>query len=159
ASPRAVAPVRAGGPASCAPSEGRARWPACRAGTRWRAPLRPRSTVAAPGASWGCQVWGPCRRGSGHGASHRQRSTRYDLDRYTACTPAPHGGLPPGMSESNPDPALIRQLEQRLAEAGLQVDVERSDGALILSGFVSSEEARQAAEDIVAQTAPNATID
>jgi osmotically-inducible protein OsmY len=63
------------------------------------------------------------------------------------------------MTESTPDTALTRRLEQRLADAGLQADVEQSDGALILSGVVSSEEARQAAEDIAAQVAPDARID
>ena len=63
------------------------------------------------------------------------------------------------MSELSPNAALTRRLEQRLAAAGLQVAVERSDGALILSGIVSSEESRLAAEDIVAQMAPDARID
>jgi osmotically-inducible protein OsmY len=55
--------------------------------------------------------------------------------------------------------ALTAHLEERLAEAGLQVAIEASDGALILSGLVDTEEARQAAEDIVAQVAPEASID
>jgi len=63
------------------------------------------------------------------------------------------------MSESTPNIALIRRLEQRLAEVGVQADIEQSDGALILSGVVSSEEARQAAEDIAAQVVPDARID
>lgn len=63
------------------------------------------------------------------------------------------------MSELSPNAALTRRLEQQLAEAGLQVTVERSDGSLILSGVVASEESRQAAADIVSQTAPNERID
>jgi osmotically-inducible protein OsmY len=63
------------------------------------------------------------------------------------------------MSELSPNAALPRRLEQQLAAAGLQVAVERSDGALILSGIVSTEESRQAAEDIAAQVAPDARID
>jgi osmotically-inducible protein OsmY len=58
------------------------------------------------------------------------------------------------MAEQSPNAGLIRSLEQQLAEAGLQVIVERSDGALVLSGVVDSEEARQAALDIVTQAAP-----
>jgi osmotically-inducible protein OsmY len=50
--------------------------------------------------------------------------------------------------------ALTRRLEQQLAQAGLQVVVEHSDGALILSGIVDSEESRQAAMDIVTHAAP-----
>jgi osmotically-inducible protein OsmY len=50
--------------------------------------------------------------------------------------------------------ALTRRIEQQLADAGLQVIVERSDGALVLSGIVDSEESRQAALDIVTQAAP-----
>jgi osmotically-inducible protein OsmY len=64
------------------------------------------------------------------------------------------------MSELSSDAALTRRLEQELAHAGLQVVVERSDGALILSGVVASEESRQAALDIVTQSAPpNTRID
>src|ERR1051326_6531661 len=63
------------------------------------------------------------------------------------------------MSELSPNAALTRRLEQQLAAAGLQVAVERSDGSLILSGIVATEESRQAAEDIVAQVAPDARID
>ena len=58
------------------------------------------------------------------------------------------------MPELSPNAAFIRSLEQQLAQAGLQVIVERSDGALILSGVVESEESRQAALDIVTQAAP-----
>jgi len=55
--------------------------------------------------------------------------------------------------------SLEQRLERQLAETGLQVTVERSDGALVLTGIVSSEESRQAAEDIVTQAAPDARID
>jgi osmotically-inducible protein OsmY len=63
------------------------------------------------------------------------------------------------MSERSPHAALSRRLEEQLAEAGLQVTVEASDGTLVLSGIVDTEEARQAASDIVAQAAPEAQID
>jgi len=63
------------------------------------------------------------------------------------------------MSELLPNAALTRRLEQQLAEAGLQVTVERSDGALVLNGIVDSEESRQAAEDIVTEAMPDARID
>lgn len=63
------------------------------------------------------------------------------------------------MSELSPNAALTRRLEQQLAEAGFQVAVEQSDGSLILSGIVSSEESRQAVADIVADVAPDARID
>lgn len=52
---------------------------------------------------------------------------------------------------------FTRRLEQQLAQVGLQVVVEQSDGALILSGTVDSEESRQAALDIVTGAAPPAT--
>jgi osmotically-inducible protein OsmY len=63
------------------------------------------------------------------------------------------------MSELSPNAALIRRIEQQLAEAGLQVAVEWSDGSLILNGVVDSEEAREAAADITSQIAPSASID
>ena len=63
------------------------------------------------------------------------------------------------MSELSPNAPLTRRIEAQLAEAGLQVAVESSDGSLILSGIVESEEARQAASDIVARVAPEARID
>ncbi|HEY2593780.1 MAG TPA: BON domain-containing protein [Chloroflexota bacterium] len=53
--------------------------------------------------------------------------------------------------------AFTRRLEQQLAQSGLQVVVEQSDGALIISGIVDSEESRQAALDIVTQAAPPGT--
>ncbi len=64
------------------------------------------------------------------------------------------------MSERSPNAtftALTRRLEQQLAQAGLQVVVERSEGGLILSGTVDSEESRQAALDIVTQASPSGT--
>jgi osmotically-inducible protein OsmY len=63
------------------------------------------------------------------------------------------------MSELSPNAPLTRRIEAQLAEAGLQVTVEQSDGSLILSGIVESEEAREAANDIVARVAPRARID
>jgi osmotically-inducible protein OsmY len=63
------------------------------------------------------------------------------------------------MSELSPNAALTRRLEQQLAEAGFQVTVEHSDGSLVLSGIVSSEESRQAVNDIVSDMAPDARID
>jgi osmotically-inducible protein OsmY len=63
------------------------------------------------------------------------------------------------MSEHSPQAGLTRRLERQLVEAGFQVAVEQSDGALILSGIVSSEESRQAAADIVADVAPDMRID
>jgi osmotically-inducible protein OsmY len=61
--------------------------------------------------------------------------------------------------ENLSDPTLVARIEAQLAETGLPVAVEASDGALILNGVVESEEARQAAADIVAQVAPRAVID
>jgi osmotically-inducible protein OsmY len=63
------------------------------------------------------------------------------------------------MSELSPNAALARHVEQRLAAAGFQVAVESSDGALILSGLVESQESREAVEDIVADVAPGTRID
>src|SRR5579859_187202 len=63
------------------------------------------------------------------------------------------------MTHLSPNAPLTERIEEQLAEAGLQVAVESSDGALILSGVVDTEEARQAANDIAAQFAPNARID
>jgi len=51
------------------------------------------------------------------------------------------------------------RLEEQLAEAGLQVTVERTDGTWLLTGVVDTEEARTAAEDIVSQTVSDARID
>ena len=63
------------------------------------------------------------------------------------------------MNTVPPNAPPTTRLEEQLAEAGLQVTVESSDGALILSGMVDTEEAREAAADIVAQAAPEARID
>jgi osmotically-inducible protein OsmY len=63
------------------------------------------------------------------------------------------------MSELSPNAPLTRRIEAQLAEAGLQVTVESSDGSLILSGIVESQEAREAATDIAARVAPRARID
>jgi len=63
------------------------------------------------------------------------------------------------MTEGLPDAALRAQIEDELAKAGLQVTVESSDGALVLNGVVDTEEARQAAEDIAGQLAPDARLD
>ena len=67
-----------------------------------------------------------------------------------------HVGRVPGSSSN---PTLTARLEQQLADAGLQVAVEDSDGSLILSGIVDSEEARQAALDIVTEAAPAKRVD
>jgi osmotically-inducible protein OsmY len=63
------------------------------------------------------------------------------------------------MAELSPNPALSSRIEQQLAEAGLQVAVEVSDGVLVLSGVVDSEEARQAATDIAQEVAPSMRVD
>jgi osmotically-inducible protein OsmY len=57
------------------------------------------------------------------------------------------------------DRTLMAQLEQQLVEAGLQVAIEDSDGALVLSGVVDTAEAREAASDLVSQVAPHRRID
>jgi osmotically-inducible protein OsmY len=63
------------------------------------------------------------------------------------------------MSELSPSAAMARRVEQQLAEADLPVTVEASDGSLVLSGVVPTQEAREAATDIASQVAPNARID
>ncbi|MDQ6670968.1 MAG: BON domain-containing protein [Chloroflexota bacterium] len=63
------------------------------------------------------------------------------------------------MTDGLPDAALRALIENELANAGLQVAVESSDGALVLNGVVDTEEARQAASDIAGQLAPRARID
>jgi osmotically-inducible protein OsmY len=63
------------------------------------------------------------------------------------------------MTHVSPNASLIERIEQQLAEAGLQVAVESSDGTLILSGMVDTEEAREAAFDVVTMAAPTARID
>ena len=65
------------------------------------------------------------------------------------------------MSELSPSAALslIKRLEQQLADAGLQVVVEHTEGTLVLNGIVDSEESRQAAADIASEAAPGMPID
>lgn len=63
------------------------------------------------------------------------------------------------MNTVPPRAVSTTRIEEQLAEAGLQIVVEASDGLLILSGLVETEEAREAAADIVSQAAPNARID
>jgi len=41
-------------------------------------------------------------------------------------------------------PPLVARIEEQLAESGLQVAVEFSEGALILSGVVDTQESREA---------------
>src|SRR5436189_235681 len=54
---------------------------------------------------------------------------------------------------------LNRRIEQQLAEAGMQVGVEQTDGTLILIGVVDTEESRQAAMDLVTDIAPDVPVD
>ena len=63
------------------------------------------------------------------------------------------------MSELSPNVPLARRIAEQFAQAGLQVTVESADGSLLLSGIVESEEAREAALDIVGQAVPGARID
>jgi osmotically-inducible protein OsmY len=63
------------------------------------------------------------------------------------------------MTHLSPNASLVERIEEQLAEAGLQVTVESSDGTLILSGMVDTEEAREAAFDIVTMAAPSARVD
>ncbi len=63
------------------------------------------------------------------------------------------------MTEGLPNAALRARIEDELTNAGLQVAVESSEGALVLNGVVDTEEARQAASDIAGQLAPDARID
>src|SRR5438270_5938014 len=77
------------------------------------------------------------------------------------CT-ARSGRIPiTAMSELSPSAALslIKRLEQQLADAGLQVVVEHTEGTLVLNGIVDSEESRQAAADIASEAAPGMPID
>jgi osmotically-inducible protein OsmY len=57
------------------------------------------------------------------------------------------------------DRGLADRLSVQLAQSGLLVVVEASDGALVISGVVETEEAHQAVLDIVATAAPDAQID
>jgi osmotically-inducible protein OsmY len=63
------------------------------------------------------------------------------------------------VTQQPPNASLSERIERQLAEAGLQVTVESSGGAVVLSGVVDTEEAREAAADIVAQALPDARID
>ena len=63
------------------------------------------------------------------------------------------------MTSLPPQAALTAKIERQLADNEMQVAVEFSDGALILSGVVDTQEARQAAEDIASSIAPDARID
>src|SRR5579859_2631798 len=104
-------------------------------------------------------------------ANHDQRATHLGSERSTArgdrtlrivhrpaaCTAAL--GDNQLMSDRSPHSELARRLEQQLAESGLQVFVEASEGSLILTGVVETEEAREAATDIATAVAPDARID
>src|SRR4029453_19583793 len=57
------------------------------------------------------------------------------------------------------DPQLADRLARQLAASDLPVVVEASDGALVVSGGVPTEEARQAVLDIIATAAPDARVD
>jgi osmotically-inducible protein OsmY len=57
------------------------------------------------------------------------------------------------------DPQLADRLARQLAASDLPVVVEASDGALVVSGVVPTEEARQAVLDIIATAAPDARVD
>lgn len=63
------------------------------------------------------------------------------------------------MSELSPNAPLARRIAEQFAQAGLQVTVESTEGSLLLSGIVESEEAREAAVDIVSRVLPGARID
>src|SRR5438132_4798361 len=73
--------------------------------------------------------------------------------------PALHSWRSTPMTHLSPNAPLTQRIEEQLAEAGLQVTVESSDGSLILNGVVDTEEAREAAVDIATQAAPNTPID
>jgi osmotically-inducible protein OsmY len=61
--------------------------------------------------------------------------------------------------DPSPQPSLTARIERQLAEAGLPVTVEDSDGTLVVTGIVDSDESRQAVLDIVAEIAPSARVD
>lgn len=63
------------------------------------------------------------------------------------------------MTAVPPNASVVARIEQQLAQVGLQVAVASSDGALLLTGVVETEEAREAAQDVVAGIAPNARVD
>jgi osmotically-inducible protein OsmY len=58
-----------------------------------------------------------------------------------------------------PRARLTTRIERELEQAGINAVVEESEDAIILSGRVDSDEARQAAEDLVAGLAPDRRID
>ncbi|MDQ3809225.1 MAG: BON domain-containing protein [Chloroflexota bacterium] len=57
------------------------------------------------------------------------------------------------------DPDLAARVERQLADTGYEVVVEVSDGGLVISGIVDSEEARQAVLDIARTADPHLRID
>jgi len=63
------------------------------------------------------------------------------------------------MPDQAVDPQLADRLARQLAASDLPVVVEASDGALVVSGVVPTEEARQAVLDIIATAAPDARVD
>jgi osmotically-inducible protein OsmY len=63
------------------------------------------------------------------------------------------------VTEHSPQRGITGRLERELAQAGLQVTVEDSDGDLVLTGMVDTAEARDAASDIVGRVAPDRSID
>jgi osmotically-inducible protein OsmY len=62
-----------------------------------------------------------------------------------------------GVSEVAPTSAA--RIERQLAESGLQVNVEETDGSLVLTGIVDTAEAREAAAEIAASVLPDRRID
>jgi osmotically-inducible protein OsmY len=71
----------------------------------------------------------------------------------------PPGQEEPRVTHHSSQRAITARLERELAEAGLQVTVEDSEGALVLTGIVDTAEARDAASDIVGRVAPDRNID
>ena len=63
------------------------------------------------------------------------------------------------MADHAVDPRLADRLARQLAANDLAVVVEASEGALVLSGVVPTEEARQAVLDIISTAAPDARVD
>jgi osmotically-inducible protein OsmY len=63
------------------------------------------------------------------------------------------------VAEHSSQPSITGRLERELSNAGLQVTVEDSEGALVLTGLVDTAEARDAASDIVGRAAPDRIID
>lgn len=56
-------------------------------------------------------------------------------------------------------PSSAARIERQLAEAGLQVTVEETDGSVLLTGVVDTAEAREAAAEIAAGVVPGRPID